>query len=468
MAMKLKFYVKEKLSQRRAKTPEGFLICYDVPINRTGEQKYGPNETPVDVCPVSGFATINREDKEVFKKETLESFNAKPVIIYHVEEVNPSNWKELSVGIVTNVHRGEGMDEDATLADLWICDVEAIGKIERNEMLEVSCGYECDYEDLGGGRGRQLNIIGNHVALVDRARCGSRCSIGDEEVEVQTEDGGTNMLKGLADRISQAFEKKDKKALDEALAEIKDESKTEMHVHVHASDAKGEEPESEPEDDKDKAKDKAFDAMDARIGKLEKNYDAMASDIKSIKDAVTGDDDKDEDDDDEEDEDKKKAKDAEETRKLEGNLEEEAPAGTGDKARKAKDSAFLEESFQETLALAEIIVPGIKAPTFDGKATPRKTFDNMCAFRKKVLELAQANAESAPIVEEVLGKKTLDSMDCASTRTAFRAVGAVMKRNNNDAISRGDTSAATFDGGIIAGPVKTLADLNKANSEYKW
>ena len=49
-------------------------------------------------------------------------------------------------------------------------------------LREVSCGYEARYEQTEPGKARQLSIVGNHVALVPRGRCGATCSIKDHEM----------------------------------------------------------------------------------------------------------------------------------------------------------------------------------------------------------------------------------------------------------------------------------------------
>ncbi len=45
--MTTRFYTVASLSPKRHMTPEGFLICEDVPVARIGEQIYGPDETPI-------------------------------------------------------------------------------------------------------------------------------------------------------------------------------------------------------------------------------------------------------------------------------------------------------------------------------------------------------------------------------------------------------------------------------------
>jgi hypothetical protein len=41
--------------------------------------------------------------------------------------------------------------------------------------------------------------------------------------------------------------------------------------------------------------------------------------------------------------------------------------------------------FQDMLARAEILAPGIKLPTFDAKAKRKLTVDRMCAFKRRAL-----------------------------------------------------------------------------------
>jgi hypothetical protein len=152
-------------------------------------------------------------------------------------------------------------------------------------------------------------------------------------------------------------------------------------------------------------------------------------------------------------------------KKTEDDLEEEAPEGTGDKARKAKDSAYLVDSFQATIALAEIIQPGIKIPTYDAKANPKATYDSLCAFRRTVLASAAGTTDTAEIVSEVNGGRAVTSdslkkMSCDRVRTLFNGVGAAVKLANTT--DRGPI-AATRDG--EAKPL-TLVDLRKKNEEF--
>lgn len=183
-----KFFTPSKISENIKETPEGYLLCLGVPIARTGWQEYGPGETPIEVGD-DGRAWIYRDKKEVFRPQTVASFNAKPITIKHPEDfVTPENWKELSHGTIQNPRKGDEKDEDneeMLIGDLLVTDEMAIGLI-RNGLREVSCGYDAEYEETGKGEGKQYNIIGNHVALVEHGRAGSTYAIrdhrGDEEL----------------------------------------------------------------------------------------------------------------------------------------------------------------------------------------------------------------------------------------------------------------------------------------------
>ncbi len=178
-----KFYTPTKLSENIRETPEGYLLCLDVPICRTGYQEYGAGETPLEVGP-SGTVNVYRDEEEVTRAQTVASFQAKSVTIKHPADfVEPKNWQDLTHGVAQNVRVADEKDEDGevqVLADLLITSELAIGLV-RNGLREVSCGYEAEYEQTGEGEGRQYNIIGNHIALVEAGRAGSTYKINDHK-----------------------------------------------------------------------------------------------------------------------------------------------------------------------------------------------------------------------------------------------------------------------------------------------
>ena len=179
-----KFYSTARLSDNISLTPEGFLICEGVAITRAGELLYSPEETTIEAS--DGDTVITREIKDITSPQVVASFEGKPITIGHPENgdfVGPKNYKELSVGVIQNVRPGIDDNEDKLLADLLITDFEAIEAVQSKKLREVSCGYEADFYQVKPGLGRQENIRGNHVAIVQSGRCGSECAIFDHAPE---------------------------------------------------------------------------------------------------------------------------------------------------------------------------------------------------------------------------------------------------------------------------------------------
>jgi hypothetical protein len=169
-----------RLGAKQSLTSEGFLLCRDVPLARVGVQQYLPHELPG----VNGLATdrmivVSRDAAEVFSPASIRSFEGKPLVDEHPADfVGPENVAEHSIGHVFNVRRGKPPDDDVLLGDLMITSSRGIALV-RNGKRAVSVGYAADYQPTGYASARQTKIRANHIALVDEARCGSRCQIGD-------------------------------------------------------------------------------------------------------------------------------------------------------------------------------------------------------------------------------------------------------------------------------------------------
>lgn len=168
----MKFLVSEKLSAHKYKTPEGYLVCTDAILARTGKQKYLRSEVFGDDCEnANDEIEINRKPEEVFSPATLASFENKPITVEHPEEdVNAENHKAYSVGYVRDIRRGTYDGEDVMLGTLVVTDEATIEEIESGKHTELSCGYDCDIEDTE--HPEQKNIRGNHVALCEQGRAG--------------------------------------------------------------------------------------------------------------------------------------------------------------------------------------------------------------------------------------------------------------------------------------------------------
>lgn len=219
----MRFYTVEQLSPKISETPEGFLLCESVPVARTGEMTYKAGEVPVKDR--GGVVTIKRTEDVVFDDVTIRSFEGKPVTLDHPDDfVTPENWTELAHGTVQNVRRGTGEQDDLLLADLLITTVKAI-ELVKSGLREVSCGYDADYAELEAGLGEQKNIIGNHIALVDKGRAGSRCAIGDKASTHRDYCEGINYRKKTED---EGMKMKIKSKVMDAIKRIKDAVEAEI------------------------------------------------------------------------------------------------------------------------------------------------------------------------------------------------------------------------------------------------
>lgn len=174
------------IGKKRRLTPDGQLIIEDCGLARTGTMLYTKKDLPNLEADSQGLIAVERTPEEVFHPDTIASFEAKAVTLYHPSEfVKPHNWKLYSVGHVQNVRRGEGLDSDLLKGDIIIQDAAAIHHANL-KLPHISCGYDAQYKQLAPGRASQHTIRGNHAAMVDKGRAGSRCAITDEDTTTQT------------------------------------------------------------------------------------------------------------------------------------------------------------------------------------------------------------------------------------------------------------------------------------------
>jgi len=142
-----------------ARTPQGGLR---IPANltRTGVFIYRRAD--------GGERRELRHPDEVFSPASLATLPGAPVTIGHPGMVDSSNWKSVSVG-----HVGDEVRKDSKFvsASVVVQDAAAVAKVDARELVELSCGYECDVEpESGTYQGEkydfvQKNIRYNHVGL---------------------------------------------------------------------------------------------------------------------------------------------------------------------------------------------------------------------------------------------------------------------------------------------------------------
>lgn len=159
------------------KTPNGYLRC-DARITRVGVFEYRTAD--------GGIRRELRLPDEVFRGDSLASFDDVPLTNDHPRErLDAKNTRRYQAGTVRDVRK----DGDHVAARVLITDDAAIADAEAGKS-QLSCGYNCDLEHRSGVTfgilgvpdgltydAIQRNIVGNHVALVDKARAGASASL---------------------------------------------------------------------------------------------------------------------------------------------------------------------------------------------------------------------------------------------------------------------------------------------------
>jgi hypothetical protein len=346
--------------------------------------------------------------------------------------------------------------------DLMIKDAYAIDQIEKG-LIEISLGYDAAYHEMSSGIGYQTDMIINHIALVDRGRCGSSCAVRDEQTinsrgkpmaksRTKTGDGRKAIPRAIKQLFRDAFRTADaeefEEIMDAAAEEFEKENESTVDdnpeddpnaIHIHLDGFEDEETFKDlgPNSAKkllelrkkykngeiasseyykqsailSKSEDGESsnfndDALQEHIDQNQAEHDEFRSRLDALEKAVGI---------------KGESGGAEgaldDGEELEQFLEDEAPEGIDpDEAKGTKDSRYLVDSLMNTISLAEIIAPGIQIPTADSANPAKKTASSICALRKKALKIAQTN-DCASIVHELTnGKGVKAGMTCDAAR----------------------------------------------------
>jgi hypothetical protein len=129
----------QRLDSRLRRDGRGFINA-PAAVTRTGIFSY----TRADGSVVREL----RHPNHVFSPDHLDSLRGASVTIGHPIEgsVSPSNMRKLEVGVVSEVRR----DGRFVAANLSIRDAGAIARVERGELVEISCGYSCQIDPTPG------------------------------------------------------------------------------------------------------------------------------------------------------------------------------------------------------------------------------------------------------------------------------------------------------------------------------
>jgi len=250
------------------RTNDGYLVAQARAV-RTGIQLYAGHEVGK---PAQDVVRVYRAPDQVFAPDSLQSFSHAPITVDHPdEEVTAENWKSLSVGEVSTAAKQDGQ---WVMLPLIVKDAAAIKSVVDGKR-ELSAGYTCELDFTPGVTAdgeafdaQQRGIKINHLALVDRARAGSKARIGDDAgkwgaapisttdketltmsdalrtvvvdgLSVQTTDQGAQAIsKLLKDLESSAAKLVDAEAKHQAALAAKDADLAKAHAERDAANAK--------------------------------------------------------------------------------------------------------------------------------------------------------------------------------------------------------------------------------------
>lgn len=175
-------------------TPEGYLKA-PARLARIGTQVYYASELGLDAA--LGMAPtkqvrLYRSPEAVFDPQAMATFEGATITNDHPKGmvVSAKNWKGVSVGDVHDVRR----DGDYLVGTVVVRDAKAVQDVQKGKAT-LSGGYRFKLDltpgQTAGGEafdGQQLQIEGNHVAIVDVGRAGAVCRVAD------TQQGGRTMI----------------------------------------------------------------------------------------------------------------------------------------------------------------------------------------------------------------------------------------------------------------------------------
>lgn len=421
----MKFYTTAKLGPKQSLTPEGYLLCEDVPIARTGEMRYLPHECGLPAGP-DGFVHVSRTADDLFRPETVASFAGKPLTINHPRSnLRVTDHRNFANGHILHPRRGEGEQAEWLVCDLLVTTPEAIRAIRDQGVKEVSAGYDAVFVPSNPpvrGRGEQRGIIGNHVALVPEGRCGASCAVGDSAVTERRSiwDSFKNLLAGDPEQL--AREQFDRIIADAVANAVRDAAPAGLADRVAALEVQ-------------------FATAEARAVNAETalaELTGTVAEVRAAADAAAGI--------------AQKAADAA--------AQPPAPvaAPAADAAPVAAPTA---EEWQDVASRAEVLAPGFRPAVFDAAAEPKQARDALCQVRRGAMIAALATDAGKALLAPfgVRDADGVSKMTCDAAAAAFVGASEVATRDNNRKAF--NPAAAAVPAGRISN-----SDLNKRARDF--
>lgn len=497
-------YTIDQIGKTREILADGSLLCKNVPIARIGAMDYLPYEIgEKGTNPIK----VTRNPEDLFNKQVITSFEGVPITIRHPPEwITPDTYAKYNKGFIRNVHR----DGDFLIADLVIRDQNAIDKVLKGYTVEVSPGYKADFEQDDGGDWYQKNIVGNHLALVEKGRGGRDVRIGDHAYNTK----GNQMVKNrtLMNRLKSIVIKDAENDLDELKKELE-------HVEIDTEDKKTRDDDRLEHGSTDERLDKIAEMLEVVVKALGVNIrpDGKKEVSAQLGDRKTRD----------ESEEKRKKDEEEGGRKaneeLEGEHREEKRLGLRDDESEEKrekddrrggyiaegeekvkegrgefgDACKDEESdaearaitedeaeelareedertpvgdaafryvAQHTQGIARLIAPSIRMDVCDNyNARPSEKRRTVNAIRRMALDNALRNPAINTTVKRIVGKRNVYAMDSDTLFNVFTKVARKVAQQNNGKTIR---TMAADSAPVFGNDVISITQLQKSYKDF--
>lgn len=176
----------------RIKTQQGFLFCKDARLAKPMVKDYYAAELgAIDGFEPTDIIKIYTSPAVLFADAVIQSFEGADITIRHPKgnQLTANNYRDYVIGTAKNVRTEDGY----LVADLTIKDSWAVDSVLSKEAEQLSLGYSLDLEVKDGvtDAGQPYHaivttMIGDHIAIVEKGRCGDDCRIADQQTVNQS------------------------------------------------------------------------------------------------------------------------------------------------------------------------------------------------------------------------------------------------------------------------------------------
>lgn len=212
---KMQYFVDSvSLGSNVTETKEGFLVFEGVKIARIGVQEYFGFEIGVkEPENLLKRFRVYRSPEELFKPESLNSLALKPVTNSHPKELlTVYTVKEHQKGVIGDTV-SISSDGEHVVAKVMVTDAQTILDI-RSGKVEVSAGsfgkviFQAGLTQKGEAYDAVLvDILGNHVAIVQEGRCGGSCRVLDAVLTKEETQMSEPTTQAIADETAKVLDK---------------------------------------------------------------------------------------------------------------------------------------------------------------------------------------------------------------------------------------------------------------------